>query len=288
MNSDQHTAAVAVVIPVYRAEETLIRCVSSLFSQTYPHWRAYLVDDCSPDGSRALMREFEKKDPRIVCLYAERNGGVSRARNAALERAEADGFDYLAFLDSDDRWDGCMLERLLDEARRTDAQIVQCEYRSFFPDGSEREEKPLFRQETVFRQDRMDIPLRMMLTDIYMNHVWRKLISADVARGLRFNEALRTAEDLEYCFRLLLRTSRYAFIPDRLYLYCRSGTGLTGSALSVSEKWRCNTLVARTMRRELRGTPLDSAGHRALARLRPLFIVFSKLRRSAAEKLHTA
>ena len=70
-----------VVIPVYRTEYTLNRCVQSVLSQDYPHLEVILVDDGSPDGSPVLCDEWAAKDPRIRVVHKE-NGGLSDARKA--------------------------------------------------------------------------------------------------------------------------------------------------------------------------------------------------------------
>lgn len=273
-------------MPVYRAESTLKRAVDSLRSQTYTNWRVYLSDDASPDNSYQLMQDLAKNDPRIVCIHSEVNGGASKARNNALERAESDGYDYLAFLDSDDWWDDRMLETLLDSARRNNAQVVQCEWLLCFPDGKTKEDKLLFEKETVFCGEDTKKLIKLMLTGISMNHAAKKLISYDAANGLRFLETLRTAEDLEYCFRLLMRVNCYAFVPDRMYMYFRSGEGLTGSSMSGKAKWDANVKVASLMRDGLKNTRYDTAYYRLLTRLRPLRITLSKIRRTIQEKKH--
>lgn len=285
MLCESSTARIAVIMPVYRAEATLEKAVESLFAQSYPNWRAYLSDDASPDGSYKKMLELASRDPRIVCLHSEKNGGASRARNLALERAEQDGYDYLAFLDSDDWWDERMLEVLLDAALRNEAQIVQCEWLRCYPDGSAKEEKLLFDRETVFGSEQKGKLLKRMMSGISMNHAAKKLVAAETAQGLRFNESLRTAEDLDYCFRLLMRTAVYVFVPDRFYMYYQTGTGLTGSSLKGIDKWKANVRVAELMRAGLKGTAFDTLYYRLLTRLRPLRITLSKIKRTLAEKL---
>ena len=91
--------AACVVVPVYRAEATLDRCVASILRQRVTGGVCcVLVDDGSPDASGALCDAWAARDPRVQVIHKE-DGGVSSARNAGLAAADA---DYIVFLDSDD------------------------------------------------------------------------------------------------------------------------------------------------------------------------------------------
>ena len=89
---------VSVVVPVYKVERWLDRCVSSIVHQTYKNLEIILVDDGSPDGSSKKCDEWADRDSRVVVLHRA-NEGVSAARNAGMDAAHG---DYLCFVDSDD------------------------------------------------------------------------------------------------------------------------------------------------------------------------------------------
>lgn len=89
---------VSVIVPVYKAENYLRRCVDSILAQTFTDWECILVDDGSPDGSGEICDEYAQKDARIRVIHKE-NGGVSSARNMALGKISA---KWLTFVDSDD------------------------------------------------------------------------------------------------------------------------------------------------------------------------------------------
>lgn len=92
------TPLVSVIVPVYKVEEYLERCVDSILAQTYFNLQVILVDDGSPDACGKICDNYGEKDPRVLVLHKE-NGGLSSARNAGLDRAEG---EYIAFVDSDD------------------------------------------------------------------------------------------------------------------------------------------------------------------------------------------
>lgn len=102
-------ATVSVIIPVYKAEAFLHRCVDGILNQTFGDFELILVDDGSPDNSGAICDANAAKDSRIRVIHQE-NRGASAARNRGLERAEG---DYVAFCDSDDLVSPRWLEHLV-------------------------------------------------------------------------------------------------------------------------------------------------------------------------------
>ena len=89
---------ISVIVPVYRVEAYLERCVESLLEQTYENLEIILVDDGSPDGCPAICDACMRKDPRVRVIH-QANAGLSGARNTGIDAAEG---AYLAFVDSDD------------------------------------------------------------------------------------------------------------------------------------------------------------------------------------------
>ena len=88
----------SIIIPVYRVEATLNRCVESVTNQSFDDFEVILVDDGSPDRCPQMCDEWAQKDPRITVIH-QTNAGLSAARNAGIDRAQG---DYLTFVDSDD------------------------------------------------------------------------------------------------------------------------------------------------------------------------------------------
>jgi glycosyltransferase involved in cell wall biosynthesis len=101
---------VSVVTPSYNSEEYLSGAIDSVLLQSYSNWEMIVVDDCSSDCSGELVREYAMKDSRIKLITLDINSGAAVARNAAIKAAQG---RYIAFLDSDDRWLPCKLEKQL-------------------------------------------------------------------------------------------------------------------------------------------------------------------------------
>lgn len=100
---------VSVVVPVYKVEQYISRCIESILNQTHQNLELILVDDGSPDRSGEICDEYALKDSRIKVIHTP-NGGVSRARNTGLACATG---EYLLFVDSDDWVEKCHVEKLL-------------------------------------------------------------------------------------------------------------------------------------------------------------------------------
>lgn len=98
----------SVIVPVYKAEQYIDRCINSILNQTLKSLELILVDDGSPDNSGAICDEYAKKDARVKVIHKE-NGGVCAARNAGLDHAIG---DYISFVDSDDYLESNALEIL--------------------------------------------------------------------------------------------------------------------------------------------------------------------------------
>jgi teichuronic acid biosynthesis glycosyltransferase TuaG len=125
---------VSIITPAYRAAAVIGDTIASVRAQTHRDWEMLIAEDCGPDETRALVREWQAKDDRIRLIALDRNGGPAAARNAALGEAQG---RWLAFLDSDDLWLPEKLERQLAFHRSAgDAKISFTGFRRISADGS--------------------------------------------------------------------------------------------------------------------------------------------------------
>ena len=113
---------VSIIVPIYKVENYLKKCVKSITGQTLKDIEIILVDDGSPDCCGVICETLAKDDSRIVVLH-KKNGGLSDARNKGIDLASA---KYVAFIDSDDYIDADMIEMLYSNIIREDADISVC------------------------------------------------------------------------------------------------------------------------------------------------------------------
>lgn len=111
---------ISVIVPVYKVEKYLHKCVDSILAQTFTDFELFLVDDGSPDSCGDICDEYAKKDDRVIVIH-KKNGGLSDARNVAIDRA---GGDYLTFIDSDDYVAENHLESMYSALLETDSDIA--------------------------------------------------------------------------------------------------------------------------------------------------------------------
>lgn len=124
---------ISVIIPVYKTENYIHRCVDSVLNQTYPNLEILLIDDGSPDHCPKICDEYAKKDGRVKVIHKS-NSGVSVTRNAGLENASG---DYITFVDSDDFIEPDMYNQMLTIAAKNNCGVVLCDCIKDFPDHSE-------------------------------------------------------------------------------------------------------------------------------------------------------
>jgi glycosyltransferase involved in cell wall biosynthesis len=115
---------ISIIVPVYKVEPYLCRCIDSILAQTFTDFECILIDDGSPDNCPAICDEYAKKDDRIVVIH-QKNKGVSAARNAGLDIVKG---KWIGFVDSDDWIEPDMYEKLLKVCVEKNGDIVVCNY----------------------------------------------------------------------------------------------------------------------------------------------------------------
>ncbi len=114
---------ISVIVPVYNTEKYLAKCLDSILNQSLKDLEVLVINDGSKDKSQSIIEAYQAKDERIKS-YEKPNGGLSDARNYALDKAKG---EYIAFVDSDDYIDELMMESMADLAEQHQAEIVFCD-----------------------------------------------------------------------------------------------------------------------------------------------------------------
>lgn len=212
---------ISIIVPVYKVESYLNKCIESIVNQTYQNLEIILVDDGSPDHCPAMCDDWAKKDSRIKVVHKS-NGGLSDARNAGMAIATG---DYIAFVDSDDWIEITFVEYLYQAIRKIDADISACEVREVL-DG---EEVNAIVDELPRVQDctSKEAIGGLMNGCNFRAVAWNKLYRAEILQDEHF-EVGRLHEDEFFSYRIFDKASRLAFIDIPLYNYRqRSGSIMT-------------------------------------------------------------
>ena len=222
------TPLISVIVPVYRVEEYLERCVKSILSQTYKNLEVILVDDGSPDQCPAICDACAEKDARVKVIHQE-NKGLSGARNAGIDAASG---EYLAFVDSDDYVSPHFIEELYQLLQDTGCAIGQCRFSYVKGDGLVEESDSAFciyRGESLMEQ--LYGPEEKATCFVV---AWNKLYWAELFKetGIRYPEG-RIHEDEATTYRLFHEAKKLAFLDRALYGYYTENGGSITSVFSA-------------------------------------------------------
>ena len=217
---------ISVIIPVYKVEKYLAKCVDSVLAQTYGDLEILLVDDGSPDGCGAICDGYASRDSRVRVIHKP-NGGLSSARNAGLDAASG---AYVGFVDSDDYIDPAMYEKLHAALVSTGADVCVCDVVYVDEQGALKGPPiPPMAEEVLSPEQAWR---RVELADDGWRYVtaWNRLYRRAVFDGLRFQEGKIHEDELSVA-PIYARCRSIAVIPDVLYWDVgRPGSIMTGSA----------------------------------------------------------
>ena len=176
-------AEITVIVPIYKVEKYIDRCVESIFAQSFQNFELVLVDDGSPDTCPQICDAYAEKDSRVVVIH-KKNGGLSDARNAGIDWAmEHSDSEWLAFVDSDDYLHPDYLMRMIQTARREAADLVICDFVRVNDEENVIEESHTFFQLTT--EDKKEL-FGCMLNNWRVIPAWNKLYHRDIFSELRF------------------------------------------------------------------------------------------------------
>ena len=203
---------VSVIVPVYNVEAYLDKCLDSLVNQTLKDIEIIVVNDSTPDNSQQIIDQYVKQYPHKVQSFIKKNGGIADTRNFGLSQATG---EYIGFVDGDDYVDLTMFEKLYNEAKRIDAQIVSCDFYWEYP------EKIVYAQDGPFYNNRE-----------YMVNVlavlWNKIYKKEWINQLefRFIENLRY-EDSSYLIKCAPYLSSIGYVNEPLVYYVQREDSIT-------------------------------------------------------------
>lgn len=220
---------VSIVVPVYNAQRTLDRCVSSILGQEYTDFEVILVDDGSTDASPQMCDDFAEKDPRVRVIHQD-NRGVSEARNAAFDIARG---TYLQFVDCDDWISPDATKLMVREMQGSDVDMVVSDFyrvvgQHVSHKGDIEVDSPITPQE--YADWMLEDP-----ADYYYGSLWNKLLKRQIVeeRHLRMDPALNWCEDFIFAMEYILYTRRIAVLRVPVYYYVKTAGSLVDQNLTV-------------------------------------------------------
>lgn len=216
---------ISVIVPVYKVEKYLDKCVQSIVDQTYKNLEIILVDDGSPDNCGAMCDIWAAKDNRIKVIH-KANGGLSEARNAGM--AVATG-DWIAFVDSDDWIDAQMYQCLYEAMKTTDSDIAACGARRIWTNGKPAQELRSMNGYCVLEKE--DAMEALITSNGVVQTVWNKLYRRNVAESVLFPAGL-IHEDEFWTWQVFAQAKRIVTLKESYYNYLQRDNSIMGAGFS--------------------------------------------------------
>ncbi len=201
---------ISIIVPVYKVEKYLRRCVDSIVAQTFTDWECILIDDGSPDNSGKICDEYAEKDERFRVIHQE-NQGVSAARQNGLNNSIG---EYVIHTDPDDYVENIYLEKLFERAQETDGDMVMCDFERIFSDKT-----------IVCSQKPTSLVCDDIIKDLLEEKIWGIMWNKLIKRKLfcefniSFRKDMNLWEDLYVTISLLIHNIKVAYVPLVLYHY---------------------------------------------------------------------
>ena len=177
---------VSIVVPIYKVEKYLRRCVDSIINQTYRNLEIILVDDGSPDKCGQIIDEYKEKDSRIISLH-KKNGGLSDARNYGMKYVTG---EYIFFLDSDDYIKSETIETLINLSLKYQADIVQGGFYYKYENYLLYDDRYYKEDSDPIILDNKELMYELIVNERVKNFAWGKLYKTDLIKDLLFEKGV--------------------------------------------------------------------------------------------------
>jgi len=202
---------ISIIVPVYKVEKYIDKCINSILNQTYKKLEIILVDDGSPDNSGKICDSFAKQDNRIKVIHKE-NGGVSSARNKGLEVASG---QWITFVDSDDWIENDFCELLLNNAITYNADIVLCGYNRVTLSGVDK----IRNTNKIIEIDENEYLKNVLNPQTGFGFCHMKLYKHKCIKNIEFKEGLPVGEDALFNEQISKKIKKAIFLEKSLYNY---------------------------------------------------------------------
>lgn len=239
-----------IIIPVYNVADYIPQCIDSVLSQSFKDYEIILVDDGSTDNSGDICDEYAKRDSRIKVIHKP-NGGLSSARNAALDVAKG---EFIIFIDSDDYWnDDDGLQSIYNQIEKFKNDIVLFGCINIYDDKEVQTRGNYDIALINNATDRNGILQNLLETNQFPGSAWIMSVKKSLIDGnnLRFPEGV-TAEDIGWINTLMVKAQSLGAIKNPIYRYRTNRPGqITGKPslkgvngqLLANEQWLNSSLV---------------------------------------------
>ena len=211
---------ISIIIPVYKVEKYLEKCIESVLKQTYTNLQVILVDDGSPDNCGKICDEYAKKDSRIEVIHKE-NGGLSDARNVGIAKAKG---KYIGFVDSDDYIKEDMYEILINLIKEYDADVSICNLYEVI----EGKEYIRNKENGIKEYNRIDILKEVLLDKNIQSYACNKLYKKELFNEIKYPIG-KKYEDIGTTFYIFEKCNKVVVTSEPEYYYLKRADSLVNN-----------------------------------------------------------
>lgn len=223
---------ISIIVPIYKVENFINKCVDSIISQTYRDLEIILVDDGSPDKCPAICDEYANADKRVKVIHKQ-NGGLIAARKSGLDVATG---EYVCFVDGDDWIEPDMYEHIANEIQKNHSDCVITQFYYSYEDREEKSNyklyKPLYNREELEKEvfPTMLFDGRFYRFGIYPC-CWTKVFKRELIEKHIYDvdDRIRMGEDIAFTYPCLMECQSVSFIDLPLYHYRQNPDSMTAS-----------------------------------------------------------
>ena len=217
----------SIIVPVYKVEKYIQKCVDSILNQTYTDFELILVDDGSPDNCGKICDEYAQKDERVRVIHKE-NKGVSSARNLGINEAKG---EIIGFVDSDDFIEADMYKDMMEFLEKNDLDIVCTD--TYIVYGNRKKFKPRYPKDKIFENG---TAINENLNGNLDNAIWNKIYSREVIADVRF-PVNRRYEDVATVYKWINNAHKVGYMSKAHYYYCRLDNSFIGTSFNLKSRY---------------------------------------------------
>lgn len=210
---------VSIIMPVYNSSNKTEEAIKSVLNQTYKNIELIVVENGPKEDVEHICKKLNYEE-KIIYFY-ESKANVSNARNIALNNASG---NYIAFIDSDDKYESFFLEKMLINIRSTNSQLVTCGYRTVYS----KIKRLIKEQSLVENTNQIKEYLEILKEEYLFNEVWNKLYLAKTIKenSIKFDEKFELGEDFIFNLDYLKYVKQVSYVNEDLYIYTDGQQGL--------------------------------------------------------------
>jgi len=215
---------VSVIVPIYKVEKYIHRCVDSILHQSYSNLEIILVNDGSPDKSGKIADRYKEMDSRIKVIHKE-NGGLSDARNKGMDLVTG---EFTLFVDSDDWLDKRMIETMVNKGLKFKADVIQTAFYYAYDDKLLFDNRYYQKSDPSVLLDNKELMHELVKNEKVKNFAWGKLYKTELIKKTPFKTGV-LFEDVFWAHQVMHKVETYLILHEPLVYYYQRDDSIVAS-----------------------------------------------------------